>query len=311
MDAVSHLIRMASLEASLDKRCLLAGSTRMDVAAHAERQAPFHVLLDGECQLHVGGLTLDLQPGDVAVIPSGVAHRITTPGRGRLRRTSETIGDAFTTTRTVGAGERVIDLFCGHYSFDAGAGTMLFRSLPDPVHVSFGQSADCSDVLQMLSTMMRGEARREGDGTAAILSALCTVLLTMVLRTSRGPCTDMTLWTAAGDERIAGVIEQVLAEPGAEWSIERLSRAAAMSRATFIRRFDRSTGMTVGAFLTQARLMAAAELLRSSDAAVSTVAARVGYRSESAFGRAFRAATGETPARFRRGTQLASPWRQS
>jgi AraC family transcriptional activator of mtrCDE len=46
--------------------------------------------------------------------------------------------------------------------------------------------------------------------------------------------------------------------------------------------------------------MTAADLLVGSDSTVSTIAARVGYQSESAFTRAFRTAVGETPARFRR-----------
>jgi AraC family transcriptional activator of mtrCDE len=127
----------------------------------------------------------------------------------------------------------------------------------------------------------------------------------MVLRTARGLATTATLWTAAGDSRIAAVVERVLDDPGADWSIDRLSAAATMSRATFIRHFQHSTGMTVGAFLTRARLMTAAELLRSGDTTVAAIAAQVGYQSESAFGRAFRTATGTTPARFRRGLQPA------
>ncbi len=60
--------------------------------------------------------------------------------------------------------------------------------------------------------------------------------------------------------------------------------------------------MTVGAFLARARMMAAAELLTTSEAPVATIADRVGYRSKSAFTRAFRAELGTTPARFRRKT---------
>ncbi|MEU1601362.1 hypothetical protein ABZ468_54080 [Streptomyces sp. NPDC005708] len=93
---------------------------------------------------------------------------------------------------------------------------------------------------------MRGEARREGEGTAAILSALCTVLLAMVLRTSRGDTTRSTLWTAAADGRIASAVEGMLNASGADWTIERLSRAAAMSRATFLRHFTRDTGRPWG-----------------------------------------------------------------
>jgi len=111
---------------------------------------------------------------------------------------------------------------------------------------------------------------------------------------------DTSLWTAVANPRIAQTIESVLAEPGADWSIDRLSRTASMSRATFLRHFGRETGMTVGSFLVRIRMMAAAELLRSGDATVATIADRVGYRSESAFSRAFRAEIGTAPAGFRR-----------
>ncbi|WP_431280366.1 helix-turn-helix domain-containing protein [Leifsonia poae] len=80
-----------------------------------------------------------------------------------------------------------------------------------------------------------------------------------------------------------------------------------MSRATFIRRFSSSTGMTFGQFLSRARLMCAAELLTTSDLTVAAVAAQVGYQSESAFTRAFRAQVGQTPARFRRSQEATRP----
>jgi AraC-like DNA-binding protein len=301
MDAVSHVIGLARVTASLDKHCLLGAGTRMNVAAHDALQAPFHVLLEGTCELLVRSHRLQLVPGDVVVIPSGAPHRIVTAGgTGRRQGIAESDGDAFTTTRSEHGGESVLDLFCGHYTFGAGAGSILFGTLPDPVQVSFGRSSEGNDVLQMLSALMRGEAQREGEGTEAILSALSTVLLTMVLRTSPGSATDAVLWTAASDDRIAESIEQILQDPGAQWSIERLSSSAAMSRATFIRRFARSTGMTVGTFLTQARVMTAAELLTTTDSTIAAVAGQVGYQSESAFTRAFRLATGHTPGRFRR-----------
>lgn len=304
MDAVSHLIRMARLDASLDKRCLLGGSTGMDVTGYGQRQAPFHVLMHGSCTLEVGAHRLALEPGDVVIIPGGASHRVITPGGHPLESIAESAGDAFTTTRSASGAPAVIDLFCGHYSYGLGAGAMLFRSLPDPVHVSFGKSADGEGVLRTLGSLMRDEARHEGAGTAAILSALSTVVLAMVMRTSLGPATGATIWTAAPDERIALVIEGVLERPGEEWSIERMSREAAMSRATFLRYFRRGTGMSVGAFVARARLMTAAELLISETATVATVASRVGYRSESAFSRSFRTAVGVTPARFRREFQL-------
>ncbi|RDH74121.1 AraC family transcriptional regulator [Mycolicibacterium moriokaense] len=303
MDAVSLLLGFAHVGASVDKRCLLSGTTRMDVAEYQELQAPFHVLLEGECKVHVGSSVVQMHAGEVVLIPSRERHRVVTPGAGRLRGTTETAGDAFVTTRTKGGDTAVIDLFCGHYTFDAGAGAVLFNSLPDPLHVSFGDSTESLEMLTMLSAMMRGEAQRDGDGTAAILSGLATVLLAMVLRTATSATAATALWTAVADPRIAETIEHVLMMPGADWTIDRLSRTAAMSRATFLRHFRQETGMNVGDFLVRVRVMAAAELLNSSDRTVAAIASQVGYQSESAFSRAFRAQVGTTPARFRRNQQ--------
>jgi AraC family transcriptional activator of mtrCDE len=278
----------------------------MDVAEYGALEAPFHVLLDGECQLDIGDTSLSLRGGDVVLIPSGAPHRIVTTGDGRQGGVVEHTGDALISTRSENGRAPAIDLFCGHYTFDAGAGALLFRSFQSPVHVSFGQSEATDQALRMLSTLMRTEAQQQGEGTAAILAALSTVLLAMVLRTTQGS-TANNLWTAPADGRIGQAIEAVFDDPGADWTIERLSHVTSMSRATFQRTFIRETGETPGAFLMRARLMAAAELLRTSDAIVAEVSRRVGYRSESSFSRAFRTHVGSTPAKFRRDHSRVRP----
>jgi AraC family transcriptional activator of mtrCDE len=300
MDTVSRLLDLAHLTASLDKRCVLGAATRMQVAGHERHAAPFHVLLEGTCELHVGRTRLRLRSGDVVVIPSGASHRIVTAGSGRKHGVVDIDGDAFVTTQSQQEGPPVIDLYCGRYLFGAGAGAMLFRTLPEPLHVSFGAAEETDDVLRMLSTLIRGEARHEGDGTAAILSALCVVLMALVLRSSSAATRSAALWTAASNGRVAAAVAAVLGDPGADWSIDRLSREAGMSRATFLRHFTQETGMTPGSFVTKARLMLAADLLVQGDATVASIALEVGYRSESAFSRAFSAEVGTTPARFRR-----------
>jgi AraC family transcriptional activator of mtrCDE len=79
-----------------------------------------------------------------------------------------------------------------------------------------------------------------------------------------------------------------------------------MWRATFIRRFIRATGMTVGQFVTRLRMMIAADLLAGGHQSVRAIADGVGYRSTSAFGRAFRAATSTNPAGFRADAQATA-----
>jgi AraC family transcriptional activator of mtrCDE len=298
VDSVSYLIRMARLRGTVDKRCLLAGPALLGHPTRTPGEAPFHLLLEGACTIELAGRSVELAPGDMVLLPRGTAHQIRTHGPGQPRRLTEQPGAAFPTARSAGDDPEV-DLFCGHYDLGPGAGDVLFSSLPEVLHVSF--DAEAGEPVRMLSALMRNEAQHDGPGTAAIVSALCDALLAMVLRSApnRGLDGDV-LWTAVQNASLRNVIEAVLDQPGRGWTIAELAELATMSRATFIRQFTRDTGMSAGDFLTRIRMITAAELLRTTDQPVGMVAASVGYRSESAFVKAFRTATSSTPARFRR-----------
>jgi AraC family transcriptional regulator, activator of mtrCDE len=312
LDAVSRLIRLARPEGTVDKRCLLAGRVLLDHPAPVSGEVPFHLLLEGVCTLEVHGAAIELVAGDVVLLPRGPAH-VVHSGGGRALPVREERGAAFTTIRTLagdgagdGAASRPIDLFCGHYLVTPGAGGIFFGTLPDIVHARLGP--DGNERIRLLSALMRAEADLPELGTPAILSALCEVLLAMVLRRAPDrPVTGTPPWTALADPRLRAVTDAVLEAPGHDWTLAELARVAAMSRATFARHFSQQTGMTFGAFLTQVRMMAAAELLGATDLPVSAVASTVGYRSTSAFGRVFRSATSVTPAAFRRHGSSASP----
>jgi AraC family transcriptional activator of mtrCDE len=297
MDSVSHLIDLARVRAALDKRCLLGSRTVMDVPAYGDAEAAFHFLLEGDCTLEVAGKSFALTAGDAVLLPTSPPHRIRTAGAGRTRGVAETAGPSFDTIRSRVPAAEVMDLFCGHYTFGSPAGAMLLRSLPDPLIVSFGAE---HETIRSLSALLRQEALKHGPGTSAVLSSLCAALLAMLLGRSTSRPAESALWTAVDDVRIARVIDAVLRDPGAMWSIEKLAAIAVMSRATFLRHFGKLTGGTVGTFLTTIRLMIAADLLADRDLTVASIAAKVGYHSESAFTRAFTQATGTTPGRFRR-----------
>jgi AraC family transcriptional activator of mtrCDE len=107
-------------------------------------------------------------------------------------------------------------------------------------------------------------------------------------------------WTAVADPGLRAMMDAVVSEPGRPWTIAALAQVAGVSRATLVRHFSAATGMGVADFLTRTRMAIAADLLTTTDRGLDDVAAAVGYRSAPAFGRAFRIATGTTPARLRR-----------
>jgi AraC family transcriptional regulator, activator of mtrCDE len=299
MDPISQLIRLARLRGTIDRRGLLAGRATLDIPAACT--APLYLLMAGEVTLELPDRAINLAAGDVVVLPRGQAHRVHTGAGGRRRRVTHEVGATLPTARTPGESPE-IDLFSGHYVYCPGAGELLFNSLPDPLHVSFDDRA--CEPMRLLSTLMRAEAQQDGPGTEAILSSLCDALLAMVLRSAPGRrLNDGKLWTAVEDERLYNAICAVIHDPGHRWTIPELASRACMSRASFIRHFDHNTGMTVGEFLLRIRMMIAADLLAGSDKTIGSIATDVGYQSVSAFGRNFRAATGSSPAKFRRDTR--------
>ena len=70
-----------------------------------------------------------------------------------------------------------------------------------------------------------------------------------------------------------------------------------MSRSRFTRLFRQQTGLSFGAWLTQARLLHALREI-ASGASITQVALAAGYSTPSAFSAAFRQVLGQTPSRY-------------
>ncbi|WP_236705926.1 helix-turn-helix transcriptional regulator [Frankia sp. ACN1ag] len=83
-------------------------------------------------------------------------------------------------------------------------------------------------------------------------------------------------------------------------TIGAVCRAVGVSERTLRRRFAASTGLTWRQYLLHSRMARAAALLSEPGPTVLDVAIAVGFDSASAFTRAFRQHTGDTPTAYRR-----------
>jgi len=101
------------------------------------------------------------------------------------------------------------------------------------------------------------------------------------------------------DPRALRVARRLREEPGEQAPIHGLARAAGASRRTLERLFRKETGMPLGRWRQQARLLHAMRLLARGEA-VTSIALEVGYQSPSAFIEAFSSALGTTPGRYYR-----------
>ncbi|MFI1993962.1 helix-turn-helix transcriptional regulator [Actinoplanes sp. NPDC020271] len=111
--------------------------------------------------------------------------------------------------------------------------------------------------------------------------------------------------TGLADPRLARSLIALHESPQADWTLDGMAGEARMSRSAFAAHFKEVIGSTPGQYLTQWRLTIAQERLRTG-AAVSTVAAELGYANASSFSRVFSQHLGTAPRKW-----LAAPPRSS
>lgn len=104
-------------------------------------------------------------------------------------------------------------------------------------------------------------------------------------------------------QKILRYIEQHYPE---EISLEDLAASANVSKSECLRCFRQTMQTTPYKYLVEYRLLRAALLLKNTQDSVGEIAARVGFRLTSHFGRCFREKTGLTPREYRQKGSIAS-----
>jgi AraC-like DNA-binding protein len=101
------------------------------------------------------------------------------------------------------------------------------------------------------------------------------------------------------DPRAKRVAQALLANPADQRSLDAMCRASGASRRTVERLYQHETGMTLGRWRQQLRLMHAMRLVAEGEK-VTHAALAVGYSTASSFVAAFRKVLGTTPTRYLR-----------
>jgi AraC family transcriptional regulator len=133
---------------------------------------------------------------------------------------------------------------------------------------------------------------------------LTDLLATRLLAAHTGsPTTFQPTMGGLSPKVLLRAIERLRSDSDADLSLAALASEAGLSRFHFCRAFKESTGLSPHAWLRQYRLEQAMNMLRDTDASVVSVAAALGYSTQTAFAAAFRKLTGETPSDWRKRTR--------
>ena len=292
-DPLADVVALLQPSAQLSKLATGAGAWRV---RREESGRPFYcVLLDGACRLCVDGAEpMVLGAGHFVLIPA--VHGFTMSS---LRAAGPGDVDPETVTQHPGEtrhgepdGSAEVRLLVGHFAFGSPDSALLVSLLPRLVHVRGDWR------LASIVQLVTDEARAVRPARETILARLLEVLLVEALRSTATPSAPHGLLRGLGDERLAGALRRLHADPARQWTVEELAQEAALSRSAFFNRFRRAMGVAPMEYLLAWRMALAKNLLRRGQGGIQEIAERVGYGSASAFSTAFTRFVGLPPSRY-------------
>jgi AraC family transcriptional regulator, activator of mtrCDE len=307
VDPLSGLAPLLRVRPQLQRVCRFGAQWASDHAAETGRWAPFHFVTQGTCVIELNGLgrPIPLSAGDVAVLPHGSRHTVrgpTTPAgaRGPFGIHSRPLGAVELKFNT--DGEPETQLICGRLRFELAHDNLVRTALPDAIVVSAAANGPVASRLRMLMSAIQDELESARAGAEAIAADLASALFVMIVRIhlDREGCNNGLLRLLA-HQQAGRAVAAMLDDPAKSWSLDELAARANASRASLVRMFQRTTQLAPLAFLAALRLELAWHKLSATTRPVAAIADEVGYKSESAFSRAFHRRFGLRPSAARTG----------
>lgn len=297
-DAFSDVLELVRVRGNTVFTCAVDSPFAVYFPAEKHR---LHIVRSGNISIAVDGTDelFQASQGDLVMLVHGHGHTIFDASKDEgvsIDHLATTIYNR--QTLTLGEGKTV--WMCGDFGFDSHLAQRLLALLP-PVIVLRGLRDRPYEWLELSCHFIMDEALNPRAGGAAMISRLLDVIFMQLLRTWAAEGNVGRGWlSGAIDPRINQAMSAMHADPARSWSVAELASLANLSRSAFAERFGTIVGQSPLHYLTTWRLDRAAELLRHGRAPISEISLRVGYRSESAFSRAFKSRFGVSPLHWRR-----------
>lgn len=258
----------------------------------------FHICLSGDCFVGASKIeSIRISGMDIVMLPNGKEHWIADQP-GRTLTSSRRAGEAC----ELGAplfqvGQITNRLMCGLVQFDIEMAHPILDTFPEVLHLS---GIKPSEPIWLTVMSIDAEmAKTKGRG-GRIVDKLTEVLTLQLLSRYIDEQEGATGFLAAlSDRRVMRALTLIHREPARDWSLTALGIQSGMSRATLIRRFEASVGLSPIAYMTNWRLIKAYSLVKYSTESIEQIAESVGFSSARTLNRAFKRRYGHTPNNLR------------
>jgi AraC-like DNA-binding protein len=278
----------------------------------AQHVVSYHIVTTGQRWAALrGDRPVLLNAGDVLVVPHGDPYMMASAPDLRSQMPANQVLEFFGQMATGaapllvtegGGGPERAHVVCGFLGCDVRPFNPVLESLPRVVYLRRLTRARPPDRLTQLVELALQESQARQSGMRCVLLHLSELLFVEVVRRYLNTLTrEQTGWLAFLRDPITGHALALLhSQPADPWSLERLARRIGVSRSSLAERFSDLIGQPPMRYLTRWRIQLACRMLCDTTTKVSTVALDVGYRSEAAFSRAFKALVGTSPATWQR-----------
>ena len=252
------------------------------VALHWHKSMEIIYIKKGRGRAQVDLQTMDVESGDVLVLPPGMLHALYgIPGN--VMEYENIIFDV----EFLGSG--AADVCAQQYLVPLVTGQL---ALPTRLRAGQAEYTSVSDCLAEVEFLC-GE---RGPGYELGVKAVMLRLLFLLLRMQP----ERKSAESAGTARLKAVLQRVEEAYAQPLTVEAMAQGCGCSASHFMRWFKQLTGTTFTVYLNERRLAVAAERLRQSSDSILFIAGEVGFENLSNFNRQFKARYGVTPREYRR-----------
>ena len=262
----------------------------------------FHIVTEGECIIDQGTKTLTLKAGDFVFIPKGEGHII----RSKKNKTLvdffslpiKKISDNYEVLEVGKEGGRTT-MLCGVIKLEHPSAEFLIESMPNLINLECSKSK-FSDWVSHTVRLISIEAETRQIGGETILTRLADVLIIQVLRHwIESEIAQESSWLMAiKDEKIGKSLSLIHENPHIAWTLKNLGKEVGMSRTSFALRFSELVGQPMFKYLTKWRMSLAAMKIGEGEKITPELMENLGYKSESAFRRAFKSVHGKKVSEY-------------
>ncbi|MBU3156136.1 AraC family transcriptional regulator [Clostridium estertheticum] len=249
---------------------------------HYHDDYEIYYLLDGKRHYFIKDKVYDIKKGDLVFVEKNEIHKTFDAGAPYHQRILITFKKSYLNNILVEA--KNYDLLS------------CFHGNTNVLRLKFDEQ---KSIENLLSRMLYEDANQV-DSSSIYLKIMLTEFLILVERLLKSAPSYHIETTNLTHKRISEIITYINKNYVENLTLDFLSKRFFISTYYLSRTFKKVTGLNLNQYVNTIRIKAAEKLLFSTELNITNISEKVGYRSITHFGRAFKSITGVSPLKYKK-----------